>query len=81
MSMNLIWSIKIKGNGKERIRREEFPYQTSTDVTYKVLEASTTEEILNIIKEDIKNWDDERKEDCLSEIKDKLEFGYNLDMI
>jgi hypothetical protein len=61
-------------------------YQTSTDLTYKVLKATTKEEQLKLIEEDLgsrnKNHElDEWSIDQLNDIKACLDDGFHFEMI
>ena len=51
MSMNLCFLTKTK-----RKHRVEFPYQTSTNITYAVLRANTNEEKFKILKDDMESF-------------------------
>ena len=51
MSMNLCFLTKTK-----RKHRVEFPYQTSTNITYAVLRAKTNEERFKILKDDMESF-------------------------
>ena len=51
MSMNLVFRC-IDGSGYV-----DFPWQTRTDVTYAVLNATTDNEKLKILKDSISDWD------------------------
>jgi len=67
MSLNLIFTI----NNKAVI---DFPFQTTTSLTKKVLEESDKEKQLEIIKNELKswNWDDKDIEDTIRDVKDLL---------
>lgn len=63
MSMNL--SFKVKGGGYV-----DFPYQTRTTVSYAVLAATTVEEKLQILREDLSQSDNEEwQQDTLRAIE------------
>ena len=70
MSMNLIFEYKGKGGGFF-----EFPFQTSTDLTFRVLNKQTKkeqiEEIQNALKE-IQWMDDEYRQSIMDEVEQKL---------
>lgn len=59
MSMNLVYQY-IDENGK-CVARDDFTFQTPTELTYKVLEASTKENQISIIREYLKTkgWDED----------------------
>lgn len=76
MSLNLAFS--VKDCPKSLI---DFPFQTPTDLTIAILEAKTTDDKLQLIKDRLIGWKYTRKEinKILSEIKtnlidDKLEL-------
>lgn len=75
MSMNLIFT-------KPCGCHEEFPYQTSTSLTYAVLGAHTREEQLELIRKDLEShgWD-EWSEHVFDEIKEMLNDGWKFSMI
>ena len=54
MSINLCFRVK----GASLFVRVDFPWQTSTKVTYAVIEASTLEDKLKILRDSISYWED-----------------------
>lgn len=69
MSMNLYW---IAPNNSQ----EEFPYQTSTELSYAVMKAKDNNEILKLFEKDLKDsWDYYGKEH-FQKIKNYLKKGY-----
>lgn len=70
MSMNLIFDVK-GGSGCV-----DFPYQTQSSLTHSVLKAETKEKQLELIKNDIKDWDTDGT--TFQQVKDLL---YNPNLI
>jgi len=62
MSMNLYFKVlRVAGNEGYM----EFPFQTPTELSYKVMKASTLEARMKLVKDYIDNavaWDDDTKE-------------------
>lgn len=74
MSMNLCFY--VSGGGFV-----DFPFQTPTELTYKVFQASTTDARIEILRETLREWGwgCEDIKDALQEIKDLLN-NPNLDL-
>lgn len=76
MSMNLIFVSNSCGHV------EDFPYQTSTKLTYDVMKAKSTDEKIEMIKKDLALHTDTRLQKIyIKKIKDMLNNGYTLGVI
>ena len=71
MSINLIFR-----DGRAVV---DFPYQTSTNISKAVMAATTNEEKLKIIKEDLKKFGD--SDYWFRTIEEMLDSGWKIDMI
>lgn len=78
MSMNLCFDVIL---GSWATIHKDFPFQTPTDMTFKVLVGKTKEEQCQILREEMAkyNWDnwEELYEECRKEIMNPShELGY-----
>lgn len=65
MSMNLCFEIK-DSSGDTHVA---FPWQTSTEITYAVLNAETNEERLEILRESISSWEESLIEEKMEQVE------------
>lgn len=68
MSMNLYFKVR----GAPTFVKVDFPWQTPTKVTHAVINASTLEERLKILRESISYWEDDMIERKIKEAEQLL---------
>jgi len=73
MSMNLCFDVK----GSSAV--VDFPFQTPTDLTYKVLEAKSNEERIEIIEKQLVEWEWEDEE--INRIMDQIKALFSCDTL